>query len=286
MDEELLFEITDETLIPEGLSQYYTEQDGVWRLNVKGAKTSEDVSRVQGSLTRVRNELKETKGKLAAYAELGDFDDLTSRLDRIPELEAAAEGKLDESGIEAIVKKRLDAAVNSATAPLNRKLTKLEALNQELTTTNSDLLSRDTRRTITDNVQSALREMKALPEAYDDALLLANQEFEVDDEGKTVTREGSLFGAGLDPKNWLTDLMPKRPHWFPGSVGGGARDSRGGGGLSGPNPWGPRPAWNATEQSRIVREKGVEYAKRMARAAGAEFGNPTPPKPRRSSSGS
>ena len=110
---------------------------------------------------------------------------------------------------------------------------------------------------------------KVLPEAHDDALLLAERVFEIrEDDGAIVTRDQVGTTPGVDPQVWLTEMRERRPHWWPSSQGGGAKGS--GAGLDAvDNPWNPK-APNLTEQARIMAAN-PDRAKQLAKAAGTEI---------------
>lgn len=267
--------------IPESIEDFralFTEKNGKHELTgIGGIQTPANVSRLEASLAKERNEHKTTKDKLAVWGEL-DHDDVQKSLDRIPELEAAGGDKLDEAGIEAIVSKRVDGTIKSKLSPLERENKRLAKENGELTEANTGFVAANTRRTVHDDVRRALTAAKVIPEAHDDALMLAERVMEVTEEGAVVTRDGVGVAPGLDPAGWLGEIQDKKPHWWPASVGGGARGSAGpGAALGGKNPWSPK-SWNMTEQGQYVRTHGMEKAKRMAEAAGSHVGAGSPAK--------
>ena len=61
---ELIYNSTEE--IPSGFESLYTEKDGKWHLTgIKGMKTSDDVTKLQTSLRKERDDHKKTKDRLA-----------------------------------------------------------------------------------------------------------------------------------------------------------------------------------------------------------------------------
>src|SRR4051812_28393965 len=116
-----------ETEVAEKYRDLYTEKNGQMELTgVEGMKTDADVGRIQSALEKERKDHKETKKK---WEVLGDRkpDEVVTALDRIPELEAAAEGKLDEKKINTIVESRISAK----TGPLERTIKQLTDANAE-----------------------------------------------------------------------------------------------------------------------------------------------------------
>tara|TARA_R110000822_G_scaffold120633_1_gene254119 strand:- start:13920 stop:14771 length:852 start_codon:yes stop_codon:yes gene_type:complete len=254
----------------------FTEKGGKFELTgITGIKTGADIDRIQASLTKERDAHKATKTTLGVWAEL-DHDEVVAKLDKFPELEAAAAGKLDEAAIEEIVNKRVEGTLKSKLSPLERANKKLKEENGELTTTNQGFVVANTRRQIHDSVRTALTGAKVIPEAHEDALMLAERLFEITEEGAIVTRDQVGVAPGLDAASWLGEIQEKKPHWWPGSHGAGARGSGGGGGFQGKNPW-THEGWNMTEQGRLYTEKGQEYANRLAAAAGTTVGGTKPP---------
>lgn len=59
--------------------------------------------------------------------------------------------------------------------------------------------------------------------ALEDAMLAAARDFELDDEGNPIAREGKYGkdGKPLTLKEWFADMKDARPHWFPATGSGG-----------------------------------------------------------------
>lgn len=267
--------------IPEAFRELYTEKNGKFELTgIMGIKTQLDIDRLQTSLTKEREEHKATKGRLAVWGDL-DHDQTMATLDKVPELEAAAAGKLDDAAIQEIVDRRVDGTINSRTAPLDRQIKTLEARNAELEKENQGFRDANTKRTIHDSVRAAMVESKVIPEAHEDALMLSERVFEVrEDDGAVVTKDGVGVTPGIEAPMWLQEMQEKRRHWWPASSGGGAGGGSGGYGIptGSQNPW-SNEGWNMTRQGQILRDKGRDYADQMAKAAGTTVGG-TKPKPK------
>lgn len=252
----------------------FTEKNGKWELTgITGIKTQADIDRIQTSLTKERDDHKTTKTSLAVWGEL-EHDDVVAKLDKYPELEAAAAGKLDEAAIEEIVQKRVEGTIKSKLSPLERDNKKLKTENDDLTKANVGFTEANTKRTVTDSMRKALKKAKILPEAEDDVLMYSGV-FEITEDGNVVTREGMGVAPGLDADAWLGEVQERKPHWWPASQGGGARGSGGGAPFQGKNPW-TAEGWNMTEQGKLLRDKGKEYADRLAAAAGTTVGGLKP----------
>ena len=280
MDElELLYKTKDE--IPEGFESLYTERDGAWHLTkVKGLKTEADVVKLNRSLTAEREAHKKTKEQVKLFAELGKPEELRASLDKLAELEATAGAgnPEDKNKVDALVAAKVEARLKVEAAKFERQI---KQLGDELTTTKTErdaLAGERKTRTLHDAVRTAAlsKDVGLRPEALEDALTLAERVLELNEDGKVVTRDGVGVTPGLDPAAWLAELQPKRPHWWPESVGGGARGSKGGGGGGGINPW-SHEHWNVTAQTAYFTQHGADKAAAMAKAAGTSLGAGKPP---------
>jgi len=264
----VLHDTVDE--IDEAFRPLYTERDGKFVLTgVEGVKTQADIDRLQGALTKERNDHKAVKDR---YGVLGDLDpvDVLAKLDKLPELEAAAEGKLDENKINEIAESR----VRTKLAPVERERdqlkTKLEATEGRVGELEGVIRSRD----IKDNVMSAALKGKVIETALEDVLMLADRVFEVGEDGSVTTKDGVGVTPGISPEAWLQEMQSKRPHWWPSSEGGGAKGGNGGGGGFANNPWSAEH-WNMTTQGQLINQDR-QKAEQMAKAAGTTIGGPKP----------
>ncbi len=255
--------------VPEHFHELYTEKGGKYELTgVEGFKTQADIDRVQNALTKERNDHKAVKEKFSAFADL-DIEDVRAKLDKYPELEAAATGKLDDAAIAKLVEGRL----NTHVAPLKRELDKAKADLSERDQRLEQYSTKERQRAIGDAVRAAAVKSKLEPTAVDDAIMLAERTFDIDEEGNVVTKDGVGVTPGINAELWLTDMQAKRPHWWGPSAGGGAGGSRGGAG-GGQNPW-TAENWNMTAQSKIYQENATR-AEQMAKAAGTTIGGQKP----------
>lgn len=267
--------------IPESVEDFrslFVEKGGKFELSgIDGMKTSADVERVQLTLSKEREQHNVTKGKLNVWGDLS-HDEVVKSLDRIPELEAAAEGKLDEDQLEQMATKRADGIIKTKVAPLQRDIQNLTKERDELTTVNQRLTSDSHTRERNDLLRPMLAKANVMAEHHEDVEMYAERHFERTEDGQYFTREGiHEVTPGATMGDWLTELIERRPGWLPPSQGSGARGSGGGGGLGGKNPWSSEN-WSLTEQGNVVRVQGEEKAQKMAEAAGSKIGatRPTP----------
>lgn len=258
-------------LIPDGFKGLYDEADGKFTLSgVNGMKTQKDVTTVQEALRKEREDHKRAKDALAPFSSLGPVDEVLAKLDRIPELEAAAEGKLDDDKINSIVEGRL----TQKTAPLERQVQTITEERDTFKLENTELKNQLETRDRNDAVRAVANEMKVIATAVPDVEMIAGMYLERNEAGDFVTK-ADVQGVtpGVDIKQFLKEMQKIRPHWWPASQGGGA--GGGIGELGGEaNPW-KAESWNATQQGQILR-KDRDLAARLAKAAGTSIGGPRP----------
>jgi hypothetical protein len=253
------------------LKAEYKEKDGKYVLDApEGFKSLTEFTTVHGALQKERTDHKKSKDKLALFGDLNP-DDVSVQLARIPELEIAAAGKIDEKKIDDIVNTRIHAKL----APVERERDRLKVEVQTKDQTIVAFESKEKTRTIVDAVGKATRAAKVLNTAEEDALMLAERVFEVQEDGTVVTKDNVGVTPGLTPDLWLKDMTEKRPHWWAPSQGGGA-NNRGGGGNIVNNPF-TREHWNLTEQG-VIHKQDPAKADRYAKAAGTTVGGGMPPK--------
>lgn len=248
----------------------YVEKDGKFHLQVEGMKSEADFNRVNTALGAERRDHAATKQKFTVFGDKKP-EDILAQLDRIPELEAAAAGKLDDAKINEIVETRIKTRI----APVERERDTLKTALAEKDKVIEGFTTDKRTRTIHDEVRAAAKKAKLLPEAEDDALLLADKVMEVNESGQVVVRDQVGYTPGIDATVWLTELQNKRPHWWGPSQGGGAGGNRGNGGGGGDNPW-THEHWNMTQQGKILQENRSR-AEQLAKSAGTTIGGQRPP---------
>lgn len=257
--------------VEEPFRSLYTERNGKFEITgIEGMRTQADVDRLSSGLEKERNDHKATK---ARFAPLGDrkIEDVLSALDRLPELETMAAGKMDETKINDIVEGR----IKSRLAPVERERDALKGQVAERDAKLGEFSKEKTQRTIQDEVRKAITNSQGfVGTAMEDALLLAERVFEIDETtGRVVAKDGVGVTPGVDPTVWLTEIQPKRTHWWGNSQGGGAGGNRNGA-SGGSNPF-SADNWNMTEQSRIYQENPAR-AEQMAKSAGTSVGGLPP----------
>lgn len=256
--------------IPSAVKHLYREKDGVYVLIQSGElKTVEDTNRLQESLRKERNDHKETKKKFELLEGL-DPDEVMEKLDRYEELEAAAGGKMDDDKIEEIVEKR----IKSKIAPVERELNKVKTEKQQLEETVQQYSQKEKTRLIHDHVRKAAKAENMRDTAIEDALIMGERVFEVDENNNVVTKDGVGVTPGVEPTVWLSEIKNARPHWWPESQGAGAKGGSSNTAGFASNPF-SADSWNLTAQGQMLREN-PDRAKQMAAAAGTTIGGARP----------
>lgn len=258
--------------IPEQYRDLFEEKDGMFRLTkIEGIKTDADMSRVNTALSNEKAAHAATKNQISNFLNGRKFEEVQADLDRIPELEAAAEGKIDEEKVNSIVEARLKTKL----APVERERDQLKAQAAEKDEVIAGFEGKERQRTIHDKVREAASKMKVLDTAQEDVLMLAERVFEIGEDGSVTVKDGMGVTPGITPDIWLTEMQAKRPHWWPASAGGGAKGGGAGSGFAN-NPWSGEH-WNLTEQGKVVQSQGMEKATQMAQAAGVDIQHPVRP---------
>lgn len=248
------------------------EKSGKYILDIEDFDQAPRVRQLKDEAAQHRIKARSAEDALKPFKELGDIGKVREQLDRIPELEALSEGKVDEGKINSLVEARLKTKL----APIERERDQFKTKVGELEGQVQGYTAKERQRTVHDAVRSAIRKSKGFEAAAEeDVLLYADRVFDVDESGTVVTKDGVGVTPGITAADWLTEMQPKRPHWWGPSGGSGASGNRGGVG-GGNNPW-AADTWNLTEQGKVLREN-PQRADQLAKAAGTTVGGrrPTP----------
>lgn len=258
--------------VPAEFHSLYTEKNGKFEITaIKGMKTDGDVQRIQQSLVKERNDHKKLKESVAPFLALGDVAEVQKKLDRVDELELLAEGKVDDAKIEKIVETRLA----SKLAPVQRELSIAKTQLTEKDGVIATFKQKEVSRTVGDAIRAAAKKANVLDSAVEDALLLGERVFEVNEDGTISAKDNVGVTPGIEPTVWFAEMQDKRPHWWGPTQGGGAGGSRGNTGLTA-NPW-TDDNWNMTEQGKLYRENPTR-ATQLAKIAGTTIGGQRPVK--------
>lgn len=256
--------------VEEAFRSLYTEQDGKHILTgIDGMVPASQLAAVKTEAGGYRIKLKKADDALALF---GDMDPTKTReaLDRLPELEAAAAGKLDPAKMDELVAARLTTKL----APIQRERDTFAAENKALKDNVEAFTNKERMRTIGDAIRRDGRAAKVVDTALEDAIMLGERVFEVNEDGSVTAKTGVGCTPGIDPTAWFQEMQPKRAHWWGPSQGGGANGNNGRGGFGGVNPF-AIDTWNVTAQGALVRSDRKK-ADAMAKAAGTTVGGLKP----------
>lgn len=265
----------DKTSIPEGFDSLYTESAGAFVLTgINGLRTQKDIDNLSGALGKERNDHKAARDALKAWEGLKP-DEVRATLARVPELEAAASGKIDDKKMNELVEQR----ALQVKGPLEAQIKGIAGERDEWKNKAEAYLGEIHRRDLQGAVRDVAASTKAHPTAIADIETAASQMLErVDNNGSiTYITKSGIPGVtpGLDIGGWLKEMAKLRPHWWPISAGGGAGGA-GGGGPSDPNPW-SKANWSITAQGQYIRANGMAKAQEAAKLAGSSVGAVVPP---------
>lgn len=257
--------------VDEKYRDLYTEQGGKWVLTgIEGVKTQGDIDRLQSALnkertdhTAARTELKTTKEQLLQWEELKP-EDVKAKLEKLETFENGGQVpelmKNFETTVNARVQTLVEQKLKSETTKLSRTIDDLKGKLGESQASIATYESQNTQRTVQDAVRAAATQLKVLPDAVPDLLIIAGQHLKLV-EGKVQTEDGR------DPSAWLEDSKQTRPYLWPAARGTGAHGSQEGGPAIGKdNPF-TREGWNMTKGAQMLRGDPTLAAK-MAEAAG------------------
>ena len=87
-------------------------------------------------------------------------------------------------------------------------------------------------------------------------MLAASRDFELDDEGNPVAKEGRFGkdGKPLTLKEWFADMKETRPHWFPANGNGSGSGQSG----SDVRPGTSRSKMTTKQKSEFISKHGKD----------------------------
>lgn len=196
------------------------------------AFTPEQQALFDSKLAEVTNGLKsknsELLGKVKEYGEkLKSFDGID------PEAVRGILSKFaNDEEAQLIAKGDIDTVLAKRADRMKAGFEKDLKLAQDAATTASSRTEKYASRVLKGEVIGAASEAGVHKYAMEDAMLAASRDFELDDDGNPVAREGKYGkdGKPLTLKEWFAEMKDSRPHWFPATGNGGGAGHGGGNG--------------------------------------------------------
>lgn len=264
------------TEIPSGYEALYTERNGRFELTgVTGMKTQADVDAMAAARDNEKAENARLRTRFAPFVRMNEAEIAVAvtKLDEYDELKIKAEGNFDDKKIQSLV----EANIVKRLAPIERERDLYKTQAEETATRVKEYETTIQRRGLQDSLREVIAANPALawrPSADVDVFARAEQMFELGTDGKYTTKVGVGVTPGIAPAVWLQEMQPKAEHWFPESVGGGARGNGGGGGQFPNNPF-TAEHWNMTEQGKVIKADRAQ-AEQLAKSAGTTIGGAKP----------
>lgn len=217
--------------VPEKFAELYTERDGQMVLTgVEGIKTQADVDAVKTTLTKVRKERDDFEKELKNFDGI-DVEEIGTMRQELEELKLAGkDGKIDDEAINKIVESRLKMKI----APIERERDSLKVQLDEAVSERDSLTNEKRVNTITSSLQDKAAQM-VRPEAVSDVLSRAGM-FELSEDGKVLTKDGCDIGVGLNPEQFISEMLKTQKHWANPSNSGDNRNLGGKPIKDGENP--------------------------------------------------
>jgi hypothetical protein len=189
------------------------------------ARVNEVTNGLKSKNSELLGKVKEYGEKFKQYEGI-DPDAVKSILQRFSDDEEAkliASGKIDE-----VLNKRTERMKSSYEQETAKERQAREAAEQRA--------EKFQRRVLENGVLRAATEAGVHQHAVEDAMLHAQQAFQLDDDGNPVAADG-LYGKDGKPltlKEWFSEMKERKPHWWPATAnGGGAGHGGGKGGQKG-----------------------------------------------------
>lgn len=203
------------------------EEDGGEGGNGGGGSGPEITPELQAIIdARVGEAVTGLKSKNAEL--LGKFKDTSERLKSFDGIDPdAVRGILskfaNDEEAQLIAKGDIDTVLTKRAERMKSGFEKDLKAAQEAAAHASSRTEKFASRVLKGEVVSAASEAGVHKYAMEDAMLAAARDFELDDEGNPIAREGKYGkdGKPLTLKEWFADMKDARPHWFPATGNGG-----------------------------------------------------------------
>ncbi|MGY2258123.1 hypothetical protein [Pseudomonas sp. SDO55104_S430] len=185
------------------------------------AKLAEAVNGLKGKNSELLGKLKAASDNAARFEGI-DPDAVRGILSKFANDEEAA--LIAKGDIDTVMTKRAERMKAGFEKDLKTA--------QEAAATASSRTEKFASRVLKGEVVGAATEAGVHKFAMEDAMLAAARDFELDDDGNPIAREGKFGkdGKPLTLKEWFAEMKDSRPHWFPATGNGGGAGHGGGSG--------------------------------------------------------
>ena len=253
--------------IPEGVKEFYEEENGKYLLKVEGLTEKAKLDEFRNSNIELQKKLEEASTNLESFNGIDAVaaKDALAKMQSVENQELMDKGQFDEllAKQESEYGGKIDAIQKHATEQENSA----KKYKDEL----------ETYR-VTSAIQTAVNE-SGTPQssAVADILARAKSSWSIDDKGNLFcvdssgkarySENGTQY---LSPQEWSKELIANAPHLFVPSIGSGANGSGELGGKgTGINPW-VKENMNLTKQGEILKDNPT-LAKQLAGEAGVSL---------------
>lgn len=270
----LKIKYTSKEDIPEGLSQFYSEEDGTFRLNVEGVKTQEDVDRAMSAMEKQKQLRIEAERDLAKFKEV-DLD----RWEKLKDLDPDKTFTGDEKDIQKKISESIREKEKEWQNQSRKREEELEAEKKSLEERfkkhyldqyKRNMLAQKFGFADIDKLDTFLLKIEHSPlQEYSDLRrLIQSIDVEVENgQFKEVGGELKDSKGALEILERVAKSEPAKAYRVADdTTGGGAGNRKGGDGPTGTNPY-KKDSWNLTEQGRLEKDSPQD-AKRLAAQAG------------------
>lgn len=217
---------------PEGLREHAVEKDGAFVLDVS---PTAKVSEFRDNNIALKKKVEGLEPAVAALKEVvgEDLPGFKSELARLRDIDQQVKDKKLQgtNAINEAVEARITASKQAHEEAIRAAATKQAQTEQTARDWEGKFKRQVLRQTLTAAVVHP--ESGALVEALEDILGCGEADWRVGDDGTPVRMDGDtkVYGANaepMSPKEWLADLLKRKPYFAKPSAGGGALGGRGG----------------------------------------------------------
>lgn len=162
----------------------------------------------------------------------------------------------DDEEAQLIASGKIDEVLDKRTERMKSSFSKDLKAAQEEAQRHASRTEKFASRVMKGEVIGAATEAGVHKFAMEDAMLAASRDFELDDEGNPVAKEGRFGkdGKPLTLKEWFAEMKETRPHWFPASASGSGAGHGGGNAVGS----GKRSEMSSKDKAAFISKHGKE----------------------------